>query len=74
MPNKRTCKRRRVRQNSDGSYNQEDIDHNNNCESNFMVTDNSWIKPILKNKKPKGLKKLLVKRIKTLRKSYKARN
>ena len=73
MPNKRTCKRRKVRQNPDGSYNQEDIEHNNKCESNFMITDNSWMKPILKNKKPKGrdkyMKKLLIKRIKTLRKS-----
>jgi hypothetical protein len=73
MPNKRTCKRRRVKRNSDGSYNEEDIKHNRNCEAKYMIKDNAWMKPILRNKKPKGsdkyLKMLLKKRIKTLKNS-----
>ena len=58
MPNKqRTCKRRRVRKKSDGSLNQEDMEHNRKCEQKYMQIDNPWMKSILNNKKPKGYKR-----------------
>ena len=72
MPVKnRTCKRRKVRINSDGSFNQEDIEHNRKCEQKYMFIDNPWMKQVLNEKKPKGynkvLKTLVKKRIKTLK-------
>ena len=37
MANKqRTCKRRKVRKNPDGSLNQEDMEHNRKCEEKYM--------------------------------------
>lgn len=76
MPDKRrTCKRRKVRINSNGSPNQDDMEHNNKCEQKYMLIDNPWMKSVLNNKKPKGynkyLKHLVKKRIKTLKKSRK---
>ena len=38
------CKRKRIRKNSDGSYNQSDIDHNDKCAKKYMLRDNSWMK------------------------------
>ena len=35
MAKNRTCKRRRVRKNSDGSLNEEDMEHNRKCEQNI---------------------------------------
>ena len=72
MPDKqRTCKRRKVRINSDGSPNQDDMEHNKKCEQKYMFIDNPWMKSVLNKKKPKGynkyLKHLVKKRIKTLK-------
>ena len=72
MPDKqRTCKRRKVRINSDGSANQDDMKHNKKCEQKYMLIDNPWMKPVLNKIKPKGynkyLKHLVKKRIKTLK-------
>ena len=68
---KGTCKRRRVRINSDGSYNKNDMDHNKKCEQKHMLGDNPWMKSVLNEKKPKGydkyLKHLVKKRMKTLK-------
>ena len=56
MPHKqRTCKRRKVRINSDGSYNQEDMEHNRKCEQKYMSIDNPWMKSVLNEKKTKRL-------------------
>jgi len=69
---KRTCKRRRVRKNPDGSLNQKDMEYNKKCEQKYMFADNPWMKQVLSSKKPKGydkyLKHLVKKRIKTLKK------
>ena len=79
MPDKqRTCKPRRVRINSDGSRNQEDMEHNNKCELKYMLIDNPWMKPLLNKKNPKGydkyLKHLVKERIKTLKISQKSKS
>ncbi len=71
MIRNRTCKRRKVRINSDGSLNQDDLEHNRKCEEKYMLIDNPWMKPIIKNKKPKGydkyLKNVIMKKIKTVK-------
>lgn len=70
-PKQRTCKRRKVRVNSDGTLNEEDMEHNRKCEEKYMFIDNPWMKPILSEKKPKGYKKhlksLIKKRIKDVK-------
>ena len=63
----RTCKRRRVRRGADGSYNQEDLAHNQKCAEQYMRADNPWMTAALKGKKhPKvpGYGKFLRKAIK----------
>ena len=69
--NNRSYKRRRVRINSDGSVNQEDIEHNRKCEKKYMKIDNPWMNDILNNKNPTGydryLKQIVKKRIITLK-------
>ena len=63
----RTCKRRRVRRGTDGSYNEEDLAHNQKCAEQYMMADNSWMSAALKGKKhPKvpGYGKFLRKAIK----------
>ena len=72
MPNKqRTCKRRKVRKNSDGSLNQEDMEHNKKCEEKYMMVDNPWMNVVLNKKNPtsydKHLKHVVKKRMKTLK-------
>ena len=71
MIRNRTCKRRKVRINSDGSLNQDDLEHNRKCEEKYMLIDNPWMKPIIKNKKPKGydkyLKNVIMKKIKAVK-------
>ena len=60
MPNKhRTCKRRRVRTNSDGSLNQADMEHNRKCEKKYMFINNPWMESVLNEKNPKGYNKYL---------------
>ena len=61
MPNnkQRTCKRRKVRKNPDGSLNLEDIEHNKKCEEKYMMIDNPWMKDILNKKNPTGYNKYL---------------
>ena len=51
--NKRTCKRRRVRKNSDGSLNEEDMEYNRKCEQKYMMIDNPWMKDVLNKKNQK---------------------
>lgn len=74
MPNNKqgTCKRRKVRKNSDGSLNQEDMEHNRKCEQKYMMVDNTWMKDVLNKKKPTGynkyLKQLVKKRVTTFKK------
>ena len=42
MPHKkRTCKRRKVRINSHGYPNQDDMEHNKKCEQKYMLIDTS---------------------------------
>ena len=69
MVRNRTCKRRKVRLNSDGSLNQDDLEYNRKCEEKYMLIDNPWMKSILKKKKPKGydkyLKNIIKNKIKT---------
>lgn len=66
-----TCKRIKVRKNTDGSLNEQDMEHNRKCEQKNMLKDNVWMKHILNIKKPKGynksLKLIVKKRIKTLK-------
>ena len=68
---KRTCKIRKVRINSDGTPNEEDMEHNRKCELKYIFIDNPWMKPLLKEKNPKGynkdLKEMVKKRIKDLK-------
>ena len=77
MPNnkQRTCKRRKVRKNPDGSLNLEDIEHNKKCEKKYMMIDNPWMKDILNKKNPTGynkyLKHLVKNRIAMLKKKSK---
>lgn len=76
MPIKqRTCKRRKVRINSDGYPNKHDVEHNKKCEQKYMLIDNPWMKSVLNKKNPKGynkyLKHVVKKRIKTLQKKPK---
>ena len=72
MIRNRTCKRRKVRINSDGSLNKDDLEHNRKCEQKYMIIDNPWMKSVFNKKKPKGydkfLKKTIKKRMKTLKK------
>ena len=70
---KRTCKRRKVRINSDGSLNKDDLEHNRKCELKYMFIDNPWMKSIMNQKKTRNnynkyLKKLVKNRRKTLKK------
>ena len=78
MSNKqRTCKRRRVRRNANGSPNEEDMEHNRKCEQKYMLVDNPWMKSVLNKKNPKGydkfLKQLVKKRRRFLKKTKKNR-
>lgn len=68
-----TCKRRRVRINSDGSYNQDDISHNKKCEENHMLGDNPWMKSVLNKKNAKGYDKYLKHLVKNRTKTVKNR-
>lgn len=45
------CKRKRIRKNKDGSFNQEDIDHNQRCQDLYELQDNPWMKHSKKNNK-----------------------
>ena len=71
----RKCKRRKVRQNPDGSFNQKDMEHNKKCEQQNMMVDNPWMKSVLNKKNPTGynkyLKHLVIKRKATLKKNSK---
>ena len=58
-PRRSRCKNRRVRRNSDGSPNQEDVEHNRKCEQKYMLIDNPWMKEVLNKKNPKGYDKYL---------------
>lgn len=69
--NKNTCKRRRVRINSDGSYNQDDISHNKKCEEKHMLGDNPWMKSVLNKKNAKGYDKYLKDLVKNRTKTVK---
>ena len=57
-------KRKRVRINSDGTPNEEDMEHNRKCELKYIFTDNPWMKPLLKEKNPKGYNKDLQEMVK----------
>jgi thiol-disulfide isomerase/thioredoxin len=71
----RTCKRRRVRKNADGSYNKADIEHNQRCANKYTKRDNPWMKEVLKGKPKteydKFLKQLIKKNIHQRRKRTK---
>lgn len=72
MSNKRkTCKRIKVRINSDGSLNKDDVEHNRRCEQKYMLIDNPWMKSVLNGKNPKGYNKFLKNVIKKRRKTLK---
>lgn len=71
---KGTCNRRRVRINSDGSYNQDDISHNKKCEEKHMLGDNPWMKSVLNKKNAKGYDKYLKHLVKNRTKTVKKRN
>ena len=51
--NPRKCKRIRVKKNKDGTWNQEDIDHNQRCQDLYELNDNSWKKTFTKKKRKK---------------------
>lgn len=75
MPNKRkTCKRIKVRINSDGSLNKDDVEHNRKCEQKYMLIDNPWMKSVLNAKNPTGYNKFLKNVIKKRRKTLKKNN
>ena len=40
---RRTCKRRRVRKNKDGTFNKKDLAHNAKCLEKYMLVDNPWM-------------------------------
>ena len=63
-------KRRRVRKMKDGSYNQEDIDHNKKCEKD-MIKDNPWMLDKSAIKTTKQLYPKLVKSKKSKKKGRK---
>jgi len=65
---KRTCKRRRVRKDADGSLNQDDLEHNRKCERKYMMIDNPWMEKVLKNKKPADLFHMIQQRLADLKK------
>ena len=65
---KRTCKRRRVRKETDGSLNQEDMEHNRKCERKYMMADNPWMKKVLSTKKPSHLFQMIQQRLADLKK------
>ena len=48
---KRKCKIRRVRKDKDGSFNQEDINHNQKCRDLYELQDNPWMVDIFTKKK-----------------------
>jgi hypothetical protein len=65
---KRTCKRRRVRKEADGSLNQENMEHNRKCERKYMMVDNPWMKKVLSTKKPPHLFHIVQQRLADLKK------
>ena len=48
---KKTCKRRRVRKNPDGSWNKKDLAHNITCSRLRMGKDNPWMNDVMKKSK-----------------------
>ena len=70
VSSKKSCKRRRVRKMKDGSYNQEDIDHNKKCEKD-MIKDNSRVLDKSAIETTKQLYPKLVKTIKSKKKGRK---
>ena len=75
---KRTCKIRKVKTNSDGTPNEEDMEYNRKCELKYIFIDNPWMKPLLKEKNPKGynkdLKEMVKKKIKDLKTKTKSKS
>ena len=47
---KRSCKRRRVRKNPDGSFNKKDLEHNQKCYDKYVFLDNPWMKNVSKKR------------------------
>jgi hypothetical protein len=56
---RRTCKRKKVRIDSYGIRNKEDMEHNRKCDEKYMMIDNPWMKSVLRKKNPKGYDKFL---------------
>ena len=56
----KTCKRRRVRKNKDGSFNKEDLEHNQKCSEKMAP----WMKDVLNEKNKTEYDKYLAELIK----------
>jgi hypothetical protein len=56
----KTCKRRRVRKNKDGSFNKEDLKHNQKCSEKLAP----WMKDVLNEKNKTEYDKYLAELIK----------
>jgi hypothetical protein len=68
------CKRKRIRKNSDGSYNQDDIDHNDKCAKKYMLRDNSWIKKSRRRKSKKKSRRRKSRRRRSKKKSMRRKS